>query len=1032
MYKTQCILFILVGIALSMPLNGQVKNNQSAPEEAIRGEYFFNLDAIALKRQLSTSGFAADRSPNQWMTIQLPDNLGRETEYLIAEDPSAIPEVYNAYPSNKTFKIIGKSDQHIHGVLTYSDKGFEGLILDHSAAIFIEPVVGNMHRSYTRSQDEMRSFRCGTLDLDIIEDRREENRTFKRGNDNSIRTYEMAVAAAGEFSNARSNNLTTINADLNYYVAVLNVFYEYELGIRFTRVTGNELVFTNPATDNITPGDPVTVHNAIIGIVPASNFDIGHGFGHLANGGSGIAYLGVVCSSSKGRGWSSASNNGSMVDIVLHEVGHQFGAYHSFYGNSSNCTNRSAGHGYEPGSGNSLMSYEGLCAANGTTCSVSHNITPQAGTYYFNIYSLHQIVSKITSTSCASVTNAGNDIPVMSMPTNKSIPKGTPFTLIGSATDADPLTYTWEEYDTDNNSVDCTTAHPDFAANSMTAPLFRSFDPSSSGHTRIFPKPSDLLGNVHTLGEILPQVARNLKMRLTARDGKGGTNWGETILSVVGTAGPFVVNTANTATTYTGGQSVTVTWNVANTTAPPISCAQVDILWSADGGYNFNTVLVSATSNDGSQAITIPNVGTTLGRLKIQAVGNYFFDVNDANITVTSGCQPKTTYLLNTTEVVAAAGDPSLNLSLGFGEKVTSFIGSLSSTPSGGNPIKASPSSSACTIYNSSIYTTKSFYVSTSGNYTFSLGNSTIFWLTLFNGPFNTSSVCTNYLNANCYPATPAGYYGTNTNWAVTANFNVSNQNTLRIGGSGSYNIVFSGPGDVLNAATAAGGFTYQYVIVKDGIIKGIASTANLSNAIIYSPGSYVVHGLYVSSSANLASYVGGSFSTLQSAIASGAICGALSNNSKSVIITGCVPSTTFVTSTSSNVNTAGSLPYVLANACTGDTILFNLPANSTITLTSQTNVGDFCVIDGSNSAGLIISGGNSTRLFEILGGGELVLKNLKLINGSASSNGGAFWNKGIVRLSNTTLEGNLNNGQPRAYTNTGNIYNYGIVTIKN
>ncbi len=613
----------------------------------------------------------------------------------------------------------------------------------------------------------------------------------------------------------------------------------------------------------------------------------------------------------------------------------------------------------------------------------------------------------------------------MTVPTNKSIPKGTSFTLSGSATDNDPLTYVWEEYDTDANSVTCTTAHPDAAATSTTAPLFRSFDPSSNGNIRTFPKPSDLVNNVHTLGEILPQVARNIKMRLTARDGKGGTNWAETTLSVVETAGPFVINTANTATTYSGGQSVTVTWSVANTTAAPISCSQVDILWSSDGGYTFSTVLVSATSNDGSQSIVIPNVGTTQGRIKIQAVGNYFFDINDAMITVTSGCQPKVTYLLDPADLTADAGDASLNLNLNFGEKITAFTGTLTtSNPAGLNPIKASSSSSSCTTWNTSRYIANTFYVSTSGNYTFSLGNANVFWLTLFNGNFNSSSVCNNYLNANCYPGGSSNSFGTKTNRADTASITAGNSHALRIGGNlNAYNIVFSGPGDVLQQGSVPGNFVYRYVIIKDGNVKSIDAVADLSNQGNYQAGVYTIYGLYVSSTANLSPYVNGTFSALQNALIGGSVCGLFSGNTKTVTIQGCVPATVFVTSTSNNINTVGSLPYVMANACTGDTILFNVPANSTITLTSQTLIGDYCVIDGSNVTGLTLSGGNTTRLFEIQNGGELVLKSLRLLNGSSTTNGGAFWNKGIVRLSNVILEGNKENGVAKSFTNTGSVF---------
>ena len=55
---------------------------------------------------------------------------------------------------------------------------------------------------------------------------------------------------------------------------------------------------------------------------------------------------------------------------------------------------------------------------------------------------------------------------------------------------------------------------------------------------------------------------------------------------------------------------------------------------STDGGLTFPTVLAASTPNDGSQAVLLPNITTTTARIKVEAVGNYFFDVNDANFTI--------------------------------------------------------------------------------------------------------------------------------------------------------------------------------------------------------------------------------------------------------------------------------------------------------------------------------------------------------------------------------------------------------------
>ena len=41
-----------------------------------------------------------------------------------------------------------------------------------------------------------------------------------------------------------------------------------------------------------------------------------------------------------------------------------------------------------------------------------------------------------------------------------------------------------------------------------------------------------------------------------------------------------------------------------------------------------------STPNDGSEPVTLPNTSTTQGRIKVEAVGNVYFDVSDANLTI--------------------------------------------------------------------------------------------------------------------------------------------------------------------------------------------------------------------------------------------------------------------------------------------------------------------------------------------------------------------------------------------------------------
>ncbi len=89
-----------------------------------------------------------------------------------------------------------------------------------------------------------------------------------------------------------------------------------------------------------------------------------------------------------------------------------------------------------------------------------------------------------------------------------------------------------------------------------------------------------------------------------------------------------------------------------------------------------------------------------------------------------------------------------------------------------------------------------------------------------------------------------------------------------------------------------------------------------------------------------------------------------------------------------------GSLREAITTAQAGDTIQFAPAlANQTITLTSgQIKVNKNLVIDGSAAAGITVSGNNASRVFEVQEGGlNFILKNLKVVNGRSTGEGGAI-----------------------------------------
>lgn len=572
--------------------------------------------------------------------IILPLPNGSNQKFKFWESSTMEPELQAKFPEIRTYTGQGVDDPYATLKFDLTPHGFHAQILSPNGRVFIDPhnkgdrinYISYYTKDFTKRNAE---FNCQvvTNEFNLPEPENYSDSPVPPTGP-QLRTYRLANAATGEYTAFFGGTVPLGLAAVTTSVNRVNGVYEKEVAVRMVLVANNNLIiYTNPNTDPYTNnsggtmlGQNQTNLDAVIG---NANYDIGHVF---STGGGGVAGLGVVCiTGQKARGVTGSSapiGDPFDIDYVAHEMGHQFSGNHSFNGNESSCGggNRNASTAYEPGSGSTIMAYAGICG--------SQDLQLHSDAYFHTI-SFSEIRTYTNSGSgngCAVITNTGNNAPVVTIPSGGFyIPKSTPFALTGSATDpnGDAVTYCWEEFDLG------AAGHPN--SPSGNAPIFRSFNPSTSP-TRTFPKLSDLLNNTQTIGELLPTYSRNLTFRLTVRDNKaggGGVDYSQmSTFFVDGNSGPFLVTSPNTNVSWLGNTQQTITWNVANTSSSPVNCANVKILLSTNGGNNFNTVLIASTPNDGSQTIDLPNVPTSQARIKVEAVGNIFFDISNTNFTI--------------------------------------------------------------------------------------------------------------------------------------------------------------------------------------------------------------------------------------------------------------------------------------------------------------------------------------------------------------------------------------------------------------
>jgi len=594
--------------------------------------------------------------------LELPHPDGGLERFRVIESPVMAPELAAKFPEIRSYRGQGVDDPSASVRFEVSPRGFSAMVLSASGAWYVDPwtrgvvdVVGSYHRR-DALRDAGSRFECevpGTHEEGAGPDASATTTDLGptpfplASVGPTLRTYRLALATTGEYSVAvcgASPTKACVAAELVVAVNRVTGIYEREVAVRMVLIAGNDaVIYLDGATDPYTNsngsamlGQNQTTLDSVIG---SANYDFGHVF---STGGGGVAYLRVICSSSSKAGGVTGrpvpTGDAFWVDYVAHEMGHQFGGNHTFNGSQGSCSggNRNASTAYEPGSGSTIMAYAGICGAN----DLQPNSDP-----YFHGKSFDEIVAHITTgggASCAANTATSNTAPTVDAGAAYTIPSRTPFALTGSATDSegDALTYGWEEFD-----LGTVEPAPPLVDDGK-RPIFRSFNPTVSP-TRVFPKLSDVLAGTTTYGETMPTTNRTMNFRLTARDdrgGGGGVNSDATTVTSVSAAGPFAVTAPATAVVWGSGSTQTVTWNVAGTTAAPISCANVSIALSTDGGQTFPETLLASTPNDGSEAVTVPDTPTAgaTARVRVACVGNVFFAISRPSFTIGTPPPPPT------------------------------------------------------------------------------------------------------------------------------------------------------------------------------------------------------------------------------------------------------------------------------------------------------------------------------------------------------------------------------------------------------
>ena len=337
----------------------------------------FKLNDAILNQSLNT---LRNRGVSSTQIISIPNQDGKLIQFKVKEASVLSPELQSKFPDIKSYRGISLDGQ---STVRFSYSPYHGLSAviksEGNSKTYIDAYTKDLktYITYTKKNvDNTLQFICNTNTLEIesqaqdIENQLLTNRPATI-TDGMLRTYRLALSTTVEYSAFHINRAgiststleekkAVVLSALNVAMTRVNEVYENELSITMQLVPNNDQIifidsdnFTNNSGSALL-GENQTVVDEVIG---TDNYDIGHVF---STGGGGIATLRSPCSPRKARGvtgLSSPINDPFYIDYVAHEMGHQFGANHTFHSTRGSCGggNKNASTSIEPGSGSTIM-----------------------------------------------------------------------------------------------------------------------------------------------------------------------------------------------------------------------------------------------------------------------------------------------------------------------------------------------------------------------------------------------------------------------------------------------------------------------------------------------------------------------------------------------------------------------------------------------------------------------------------------------------------------------------------------------------
>ncbi|MDX1331937.1 MAG: M12 family metallo-peptidase, partial [Robiginitalea sp.] len=215
--------------------------------------------------------------------LLFPDASGSPRKYRVKERSVMSAELQERYPGIRSYVGYSMEGAPSRIRFSFSQKGLQGMIveLETSRVHYLERAPNSPDTYLFFSRDELQPIGEGWVcKTEALTAKAVPGATpAKLFDDQQLRTYRLAVATTGEYTQYHGGTVADALAAINATVTRVNEVFERDLAIQLELIAAtDQVIYTDPNTDPFGGNFSSEVQTTLTTVIGAASYDIGHLF----------------------------------------------------------------------------------------------------------------------------------------------------------------------------------------------------------------------------------------------------------------------------------------------------------------------------------------------------------------------------------------------------------------------------------------------------------------------------------------------------------------------------------------------------------------------------------------------------------------------------------------------------------------------------------------------------------------------------------------------------------------------------------